>query len=97
MKNNEDVIREILKEKYKILNIYTFGSYLYGCENDESDFDFIIIVDGDYFDGSKEFSKGKYNLNLYHLEFFKFILQDQAVEPLTCLWIPEELCKLTIT
>lgn len=31
---------------YEILNVYLFGSRLYGTYTDESDFDFIVIVDG---------------------------------------------------
>ncbi|KAL0482430.1 hypothetical protein AKO1_000535, partial [Acrasis kona] len=65
--------------KDQILNIYLFGSRLYQCHKSHSDYDLIVVVNGDYFDGSKLIETETLNINIYHLEYFKFLLFNNIV------------------
>lgn len=48
---------------YKIINIYHYGSHVYGTNNDQSDYDFIAIVEDDI--KRFEIRTDKYDLSIY--------------------------------
>jgi hypothetical protein len=62
----------------RVLNIYLFGSRVYGCATPDSDYDFVVIVDGAFFFSSKLIERDDVNLNLYHIDFYKDFL-DQHI------------------
>jgi predicted nucleotidyltransferase len=91
----DDVIKLILNEKALenkdlILNVYIFGSRLYGYATNQSDWDFVIIVDGEYFAGPKLIEKGLLNLNLYHRDYFQFLMDENVIWIIMFTWIPNE-------
>src|SRR5687768_588388 len=68
-----------LHSNLSISHIFLFGSHLYECNNENSDFDFIILVDGSRpFDGSigLEFVHRQVSVNvmLYHVHYFTHAL-----------------------
>eukprot|EP01080_Neovahlkampfia_damariscottae_P003747 gene3747-6635_t len=91
-KLSEKVI-EVMKQHTHpedLLNLYLVGSYLFKTNNKNSDFDFTLIIKGEYFNGRKTYDDGLYNINMYHEEYFKLLIQEQAVDALLVLWIPSE-------
>ncbi|KAL0477606.1 hypothetical protein AKO1_015440 [Acrasis kona] len=76
--------------KDQILNIYLFGSRLYQCHKSHSDYDLIVVVNGDYFDGSKLIETETLNINIYHLEYFKFLLFNNIVWVVMLIHVPKE-------
>lgn len=55
----------------EILNIYPYGSRVYGCHNEESDHDFIVVFkrsflpNGAFKDNAKTFAEGKIQATFY--------------------------------
>jgi predicted nucleotidyltransferase len=93
MKHKEELNKILKQNDYNIediVNIYLVGSYLFETNNENSDFDFSLIIKGDYFDGRRTLDDGLYNLNLYHVDYFKLLIKEQCVDALMCLWIPEK-------
>eukprot|EP01080_Neovahlkampfia_damariscottae_P003839 gene3839-6999_t len=92
-KEQVEKILTILKEENfnNIKNIYQFGSYLHDCQNEFSDKDFIVVLDEKekYFDGNKTVEIEDYNLNIYHMIFFKFLIQQQFPDALLIFWLPK--------
>ena len=72
--------REINKNgEWTIKNIYLFGSRSYGIENKDSDYDFLVVVEGKYFRGPKLVEEGLLNINAYHKDFFQFLISENIV------------------
>jgi hypothetical protein len=74
----------------QIYNVYLFGSRLYQCHSDDSDYDFICVLGGDYFDGSKLFQSDLLNVNVYHWEYFKHLLKENMVWAAMLINVPRE-------
>eukprot|EP01080_Neovahlkampfia_damariscottae_P011853 gene11853-5182_t len=87
-------VKEIINLKYKqlnILNVYLFGSRLYNCYNKDSDFDVILITNSKKISTStNSIETEKYNINIYHIDYFKFLIQENVIWALMCCWIPQE-------
>lgn len=96
----DDVFNLILEEKAleskdQVLNVYVFGSRLYGyAKKETSDWDFIVVVDCEYFAGPKLIERGKLNLNLYHKNYIQFLLDENVVWFVMILWIPTQFAWL---
>lgn len=73
-----------------IYNIYLFGSRLHKCNSDTSDYDLMCIVGNKYFDGSKLFETSTMNINIYHLDFFLHLLDQNIVWVIMCCEMPKE-------
>jgi hypothetical protein len=43
-----------------LLNVYLFGSRLYGVATPDADYDLICIVEGDYFHGAKQYEETRH-------------------------------------
>ena len=69
----EAFILENYPAVYQILNIYLFGSRLYGTDTPDSDWDFLVVVDGPYFTGPKLVEKGDLNTTLLHKNYFQYL------------------------
>jgi predicted nucleotidyltransferase len=66
----------------KVENIYCiflFGSRLYNCHRETSDYDFISIVGGSYFDNSKLLESDGVNVNCYHIDYVKYLIRMNVV------------------
>jgi hypothetical protein len=94
----EEEILKVLEECkiQNISNIYQFGSFLHNCQHEKSDKDFIVVLNEkeEYFDGSKEIEINHFNFNVYHIDFFQFLIREQFPDALQCLWIPKKFVIL---
>ena len=64
-------------EKRQIRSLYVWGSRLYGCHNEESDYDLIAVVSGcDYFDQIVVKKSGDYEVTIIHEKKFSELLKD---------------------
>lgn len=73
----------------KIYNIYLYGSNVYGTSDEESDVDYIYIVDF-HPNGEDQLLLGKTNINIYQLDFFQNKLNNHDVSALECFFLPEK-------
>ena len=74
----------------QLCNVYLFGSRLYQCHNEESDYDFICLVTGEYFDGSKLFEGEDLNVNIYHWDYFEHLLKENMIWAVMLAYTPSE-------
>lgn len=77
-----DRVESLLCERYpqyKLLNLYLFGSRLYGCASEDSDFDFIAVIEGPFFFNSQLIETEKININIYHIEFFRELVHQHIL------------------
>lgn len=77
------------------LNIYRFGSHVYGTNSEHSDEDYICIV------GNK-FISDDINIHIYTKTEFQHFLDEHNIQMLECFFLPEkfklkELVKLTFS
>lgn len=93
-----------------LLNVYLFGSRLYGVATPDADYDLICIVEGEYFHGAKQYEETRHlgganeptaatgtlevTLNLYHIQFFRGLLERNMINSLMCLCMPRECAWL---
>lgn len=98
------IIGDILEKRYDIqsermLNIYSYGSRVYGVQKENSDYDFIIVIDDDglrdYCFEHKEIFKdgnGEYlsiDFNVYGEREFRERVRNYDISALECLCISE--------
>jgi len=74
----------------KLLNIYLYGSYVYGTDGKESDVDYIFIVDHQKEKESQTFA-GKFNVTSYPVDYFQELLDRHSVCALESFFLPEGL------
>lgn len=79
-------------EKYRVRNIYVFGSRLYRCNSKDSDWDVMAVVDGDYFYSSFLLSgrEGALELSIYHAEYWQEIISGNMITGLLVCYAPQE-------
>lgn len=93
------------RKEYTLENVYLFGSRLYGVATKKSDFDFIILVKGvcisvspqnrsnswqPYYPGPLMFENDLLNLNLYHVDYWHQLLEENVVWVMITTWFPDE-------
>jgi len=74
----------------KILNVYLYGSHVYGTANKESDTDYIFVVDHQR-DKEAQIFAGKYDITAYPVDYFQKNLYEHKVSALECFFLPQEL------
>lgn len=90
------VLKEFLKsnwpdnDSYVVLNVYLFGSRLYGVAKETSDYDFIVIVAGPYFPGPVLLEVDDINANIFHFDYWKTLLDDNVPWMMMLNWLPKE-------
>ncbi len=85
-----DILSQNGISESKILNIYMYGSRVYGTASEKSDHDFIIIISSS--------SKGNYfqiidddiNITIYDLPNFIVRLNNHDIDALECLFLSDE-------
>lgn len=78
---------------HSILNIYTYGSDVYGTSTAYSDKDFIIVVENGcagVFDKA-EFSNNIFNFTIYDVNEFCRLIFEHEISVLECLFLPDHL------
>jgi len=91
---NINQITKLLPEQIRdnILNIYSYGSVVYGTASERSDEDFIIVVEDSCELGDEWFYVGeKIDLHVYSLSRFKVKIAEHCLPFLECLFLPEYL------
>jgi len=75
----------------QVLNIYQYGSRVYGCSTDQSDFDYVVIVTDNYKDSVDNIELDNHHFNFYKLSHWKDMINRNAIETLECLFVDEKL------
>lgn len=73
----------------QVLNIYQYGSRVYGCYTEKSDYDYIIIVADSYKNLQDNIEVGNSHFNFYKLSEFKEIIKLNRIEALESVFIPD--------
>jgi len=74
----------------QVLNIYQWGSRVYGCYTDKSDYDYVIIVTDDYKDFVDNIELGDYHFNFYKLSQWQDMINRNTIETLECLFVDKK-------
>jgi predicted nucleotidyltransferase len=85
----EDVLRYLKHSNINVLNIYLFGSRVYGTNNEKSDYDFIVVADGDFTKiDSIEFyvNNIECNATIYSVKQFQRQIELHEISVLECLF-----------
>jgi len=87
----DKIYKELKLDKDKIINIYRYGSQVYGTNTSNSDEDFIIIYNQkDFKIDTISNNNGSINATLYSLAGFKNDIYYQHISVLECLWLPNQ-------
>lgn len=86
-----DIVKKNLNFKHKVLNLYLFGSRINGTSSENSDYDFICVVSSDINAlGIHTITEKNYNINIYHLTYYKNLIYQNTVWMLQTLFLPKE-------
>jgi len=77
-----------LELNYKILNMYQYGSRVYGCTNPNSDYDFMVVVEGDF--PETHITIGDAEITIYSEIQFQKMIDEHEISALECLFVQEE-------
>jgi len=83
MDTNQYETRDNVDER--IVRVYNYGSRVYGCNNNESDYDFIIIVESDD-DLYYSVEKPRINITVYSESMFIKRIQEHHISALECIF-----------
>lgn len=88
---NNSIIEKIIKlsniPSSSILNIYPYGSRVYGTNSEKSDYDFILIINSN----KSEVHLEDFSLNIYPVDLFKQMLQDHEISAIECISLKHPL------
>jgi len=74
----------------EVLNIYQYGSRVYSCFTNESDYDYVIVVTDDYKEFVDNIELGDNHFNFYKLSQWKDMIIRNTIETLECLFVDEK-------
>lgn len=72
----------------EVINIYSYGSRVYGTHSESSDHDFIIIVNKDVHEFDLMSIDKKINVHLYSTDAFANQLEQHKIAALECFFLP---------
>jgi len=75
-----------LVDNPEVLNIYQYGSRVYKCFTDKSDYDYVVVVTDDYKDFVDNIELEDYHFNFYKLSLWQDMISRNAIETLECLF-----------
>jgi len=75
----------------EVINVYPFGSRVYGTVSNDSDYDFVVIADKQIREYSLSAPNHKLNIHLYSPEMFEEQLVNHKIVSLECLFAPKHL------
>lgn len=83
-----EIVQENGIHPLKIRNVYVFGSRVYGYNNEESDFDIIMVAPN--LEKNKEIKHPEYNIHVINPNDFKEeIFKNYKITYLECLFAPD--------
>jgi Nucleotidyltransferase domain len=88
----ESILKNFHLPNEEVLNIYPYGSRVYQTHTDNSDHDFIIVLNKDVREFSLTSDDKKINVHLYSPDGFIDQLQQHKIASLECFFLPPELC-----
>ena len=97
MINAEKVCDELSIDFSKVVNIYPYGSKIYGTANEESDDDFVIVCKGSFLpsgafkDNAKSSKDWKIQGVCYSRAGFIDAINNYQINALECIFLPENL------
>lgn len=74
-------------QQYQIINLYMYGSRVYGCNNINSDYDYIAIANN-YND--EQIIKDNINITFYTIDKFQNLINKQEISALECLFLSDQ-------
>lgn len=82
----------VFKENPNVLNIYMYGSRVYGTSTEKSDYDYIVVVDNEesakVLDGYARSENEDFTI--YTKEQFEEQVANHEISALECLFLPQE-------
>ena len=90
-----EVVIEFTQNTYptfKVQNLYLFGSRIWGYAKENADYDFICTVSGQYYTGPKLIEYLNLNVNIFHEDYFQFLLDENIIWIIMTLFFPKEFC-----
>jgi len=72
--------------EWKILNVYMYGSRVYGTYNYDSDYDFLVLANS--LNREREIKRGKYNIHIHTPDKFQDDLWKCQMVNLECIFAP---------
>lgn len=82
-----DIANSIQTEPNKILGCYLFGSVVYETANEDSDWDVLLITEGDY--DEIEYVIGNYNIHRITPAVFEELVRLNHIKAVECLFAPK--------
>jgi predicted nucleotidyltransferase len=86
----EQILRDFHLVDKEVLNIYPYGSRVYGTHSENSDYDFIIVMNKDVQEFSLTSNDGTINVHLYSPDGFIEQLKGHKISALECFYLPKE-------
>lgn len=83
----QDILDIINIHPKRLINIYSFGSQVYGTANKNSDKDFVVIAKSSITE--KEFKTDLYNIHLLSEDRFLLGLKNHNIRDIECLMAPD--------
>jgi hypothetical protein len=80
------MLNELINDA-QVLNIYQWGSRIYGCATEKSDYDYIIVVTDDYSNFQDNIEIDNSHYNFYKLSVWKDMINKNRIEALECSFI----------
>jgi predicted nucleotidyltransferase len=89
----KDILSDFGLSDDSVINIYRYGSRVYGTSNPSSDEDFIIVVKNqDHDRDSLDSSYRKINATIYSESSFQDKLDQHKISAIECYSLPKDLC-----
>lgn len=86
--NVKTVLNEYNFTDEQILNIYLYGSRVYGCNSETSDYDYTVIIKGENY--WNQIIHDDINITFYSPDIFQRMIDEHNCSALECLWLKEE-------
>ena len=82
----DEIIKIIKIHPFKVKNIYLFGSQVYGNQNEDSDWDFIVIANSMM--AKEEIRHENLNIHIHTPDIFLDGLKEYQMQYLECIYSP---------
>lgn len=70
----------------KVLRVYDYGSFVYGCNTEKSDKDYIYIVESDNPELYYSVEKDEYSISVYSERMFIRLIKEHKIHILECIF-----------
>jgi len=86
----EELIIRIKEKPENVLNVYLYGSRVYGNIRKDSDYDFIVVLKKKRINNQEQFSDNLINVQFYTVDDFQRRLDNHEISALECYFLPEQ-------